>query len=420
MNDTSIHSAAWLLNPDTPPIEHGAILIDSGRIVASGTLAELKARYAAPVHEHHDCVILPGFTNAHTHLELTHFPAWREKNGMGYSPRGFVDWIIQLIKVTRNLQTEDFRSSLVEGLRKCVEAGTTAVGDILSRYELHPSYTALPVRGRLFFEVLGHDRERFAARLDKARSCCDSLAGMDIQPGISPHAAYTCGEGNLLAVRDAASAGSVPLAIHIAESSIENDFLFDTSGPFAETFYPFVDWQRYLTPPRRCSATDLFDRHGLLTPATLAIHCVHVTPADARILKERGCSICLCPRSNDRLDVGKAPVGLFRKLGIPLALGTDSLASNDSLSLWDEMRYALDRYGDDLSPADLLRMATLGGAAALGLQHEIGSLTPGKRADFQIIANCGSDASHLLERAIGQGRVVDVCIGGNLGSELPA
>ena len=86
--------------------------------------------------------------------------------------------------------------------------------------------------GRLFFEVLGHDRERFAARLDKARSCCDSLAGMDIQPGISPHAAYTCGEGNLLAVRDAASAGSVPLAIHIAESSIENDFLFDTSGPF--------------------------------------------------------------------------------------------------------------------------------------------------------------------------------------------
>jgi cytosine/adenosine deaminase-related metal-dependent hydrolase len=146
------------------------------------------------------------------------------------------------------------------------------------------------------------------------------------------------------------------------------------------------------------------------------VHCVHVNLADAQILKKRGVTVCICPRSNECLDVGRAPLPLFRKLGIPLALGTDSLASNDSLSLWDEMRFALNLFSEELSPADVLRMVTSAGAAALGLSASLGSLEVGKRADFQIITHCGTDEKGLLERVIGQGKITDVFLSGLTGA----
>jgi cytosine/adenosine deaminase-related metal-dependent hydrolase len=419
MPDTTIHTAPWLVNPGVPPIAGGALLVYNNMIAATGTLAELKAHYSAPVVEHHDCAILPGFVNAHTHLELTHFPSWRLRTHVDYNPRRFSDWIIQLIKITRGLQEDDFRSSLVEGLRKCAESGTTAVGDILTRYDLISSYGMPPLSGRLFFEALGHDPGRYGDRLKLALSAAGSMTGSHLQPGLSPHAPYTTGEGNMEMMRDAASSHGLPLAVHISESRAESDFIFDSSGPLADDFYPFVGLQQYLTPPRRCSSTELLDRNGLLTPATLAVHCVHVSLADAQTIKQRGCTVCLCPRSNDRLDVGRAPLHLFRKLGIPLALGTDSLASNDSISLWDEMRYALETFPEELSPGDVLQMVTSGGAAALGLSALIGSLEPGKRADFQIVRHAGQTEKGLLERLISQGRLADVCIGGVLGSAPP-
>ena len=165
-------------------------------------------------------------------------------------------------------------------------------------------------------------------------------------------------------------------------------------------------------PPRHCSSTEFLDRSGLLSPATLAIHCVHVTLSDAETLKQRGVSVVLCPRSNERLDVGKAPLHIFKKLGIPLALGTDSLASNDSLSLWEEMRFALDLFRRDLSPAEAFRMVTSGGAAALGIAASNGSLEPGKWADFQVVGHAGTAAEQVLERVVCEGAVQEVYSGG--------
>jgi len=417
MSDATIHTASWLINPDVPPVAGGAILVRNGLVAATGTLAELKSRYQAPVTDHHDCAILPGLVNAHTHLELTHFPSWRLRTHVDYNPRRFSDWVIQLIKITRGLHEEDFRTSLVEGIRKCIESGTTAVGDIITRYDLQTSYGVLPIRGRVFFEALGHDPVRFLERLKEAQAAAAGMGEEFLSAGLSPHTVYTIGEANLPVIRDAALSRSLPLAIHISESRAEGDFIFDTSGPLATELYPFVGWERHLMPPRHCSSTELLDRNGLLTPATLAVHCVHITPADAQILQQRGVSVCLCPRSNDRLDVGRAPLHLFRKLDIPLALGTDSLASNDSLSLWDEMRFALDQFAEELSPADVFRMATTGGAAALGLSASLGSLETGKRADFQIIAHVGGAEKGLLERVIGQGKVADVYLSGLSGAE---
>lgn len=294
----------------------------------------------------------------------------------------------------------------------CLESGTTAVGEIVTARNLAPLYRDSRLSGRLFFELVGHDNSRFRGALQEAVELAQESSAGAFSAGLSPHAPYTLGEETFPLIRDAASGASLPLAIHCSESPEETDFVFASSGELAERFYPFVGWERYLTPPRRCSTTELLDRGRLLTDSTLAIHCVQVSRADAEILKRRGVSVALCPRSNERLDVGRAPVALLRKLGIPLVLGTDSLASNDTLSLWDELRFALDQFPADLSAPDLFRMVTRGGAVALGIQGDHGSLEKGKRADFQIVGQAGERESGLVERVMLRGTVEDVYVAG--------
>ncbi len=413
MSETYIYSASWLVLPSAAPIAGGAIAVREGTIIATGTLDELR-RDHTDVHmvEYPGCAIMPGLVNAHTHLELTHFSSWRLRTHVDYSPRRFVDWIIQVIKIKRGLTTEDFQASVHEGFRMCLESGTTAVGEIVGNPDLVPLYRTSHLSGRLFFEVLGHDPARFQAMLEKAVNACTIGNSVQLATGLSPHTPYTIDEENLALIRDVSHSRGLPLTIHISESAAETDFIFDSSGPLATEFYPFVGWERYLTPPRRCSSTELLDRAGLLTPATLAVHCVHLTLNDAEILKRRGVHIALCPRSNERLDVGRAPVGLLKKLGLPLALGTDSLASNDSLSMWDEMRFALDVFPHDLSPAEAFRMATSAAAEAIGMAAVCGALEPGKRADFQVVGNVGTEAGKVLERAIADGQIQEVYAGG--------
>ena len=413
MPDSAIYAASWLINPDTDPLPGGAVAVSGGAIIATGTLDDLRRGHpGTPVVEYPGCAILPGLVNSHTHLELTHFPSWRLRTHVEYNPRRFVDWVIQVIKIKRGLSRDDYAASVREGMRMCLESGTTAVGEIVCDPALAPLYRSAPLSGRLFFELLGHDPARFRPLLEQALAACNDEGTGAFLPGLSPHAPYTIGGENLAPIRDAALEKGLALAIHVSESLAEGDFIFDSTGPLAAELYPFVGWERYLTPPRRCTSTELLDRAGLLTPATLAVHCVHVTLCDAEILKKRGVHAVLCPRSNERLDVGLPPVGLFKKLAIPLALGTDSLASNDSLSLWEEMRYALAAFPHDLSPREVFAMATAGGAAALGIAGACGSLEPGKRADFQVVGNVGAVGETLLERAIFEGDVREVYAGG--------
>lgn len=407
----TVYAAEWLISPGSPPLEGGGVAVADGVVIAAGDPHQLSRTYSAAIKEYPGCAILPGFVNAHTHLELTHFPAWRLRTNVDYHPRRFVDWIIQLVKIKRGIRPEEIPASVAEGIRLCIESGTTAVGEILSSASLAGIYRASPLTGRLYFEVLGQDPVRFSTMLDTAlRAAAEPVDRM--KSGISPHSPYTIAESFLPRIGSVAASGGLPLAIHIAESAAETAFIFDGTGPLAEELYPFLDWKQYLSPPRRCSSTELLDRAGLLTPNTLAVHCVHLTLADAEILKQRGTRVVICPRSNERLDVGRAPLQLLKKLHVPLALGTDSLASNDTLSLWDEMRFALDTFPGELTPEELIRMATMGGAEAIGLSATHGTLEPGKRADFQVVA-LGDGGSHeLLERVLHHTSLEDIYLGG--------
>ena len=412
MSEETIYAASWLINPDAPPIAGGALLVRDGLIVDSGPLDVLRRGYAAPVLDFPGCALLPGFVNAHTHLALTHFPSWRLRSSVDYNPRRFTDWIIQLIKISRGLTAAEYPPSVHEGIRMCLESGTTAIGEIITNPALAGLYHKSPLVGRLYFECLGQDLNHFTSTFTAATAAATQGESQQILTGISPHSPYTIAPEHLTAIRDSSASKTLPLAIHVSESRSEVEFIRNGSGDFASDFYPFVGWERFLGRPPGCSSTELLDRFGLLTPTTVAVHCVHLTAADTDIIKSRGSHIVLCPRSNDLLDVGRAPVALFKKTGISLALGTDSLASNNSLSLWDELRFALETFPDDLTEQDVLRMVTLGGAAALGVSDSCGSLAAGKRADFQVISTSPGDESRVVQRVMRTGKLQEVFVGG--------
>lgn len=415
MSIVTFYSASWLYNPGLPPISGGGLVVRDGLIVAAGPLADLVQEYGPPTHNYPGCAILPGFVNAHTHLELTHFPAWRLRGGLDYHPHQFVDWIIQMIKVRRGVSQTETITSLRAGIAASLRAGTTSVGDIVTAAELLAAYDDTPLGGRLYLELIGQDATLFGPRLDKSVAAAHGIA-TPRSGGLSPHAPYTLHDSLLPAIA-AAAGSSLSLSLHLAESTAESDLLFDSSGPLAEELYPFVGWKGFLPPPRRTTPARFFDAGGLLTPRTLAVHGVQLTPADATLLQERGVTICLCPRSNERLAVGTAPVHLFKKLGLPLCLGTDSLASNDSLSLWDEIRFALDRYKGELLPEELFVLATKGGAAGIGLSHTVGTLESGKRADFQVVelpTGHFHSGANLAQALLQHGRLSGVVAAGRL------
>lgn len=409
-----LYAASYILPISSPPIPGGAVAVDDGCIVETGTLADLRSRHGGPVHDYPGCAILPGLVNAHTHLELTHFPSWKIRKGIDYSPRTYVDWIIQVIKIRRALSPQELELSVREGLRICLEAGTTTIGEILTDRSLLPLYAGSGLSGRLFFEAIGHDPVRNTELVSELDKAITSFSGGNFLPGLSPHAPHSVSEHLHRDIRRLADERNVPRVIHLAESREESDFFFDSSGKIAELLYPHVRWDQYLPAPRRTTATAWLDGLGVFDGAISAVHCVHLTPADAEILARHGVGVVLCPRSNDKLAVGRAPVALLKKLGISLAIGTDSLASNDSLSLWDEMRYLLDLFPGGVSPSEVLAMATLVSAQQLALADRVGSLETGKRADFLVMKfpgwQCSDESLH--ETIIRAGELLHVVLSG--------
>jgi cytosine/adenosine deaminase-related metal-dependent hydrolase len=361
-----------------PAIEDGALLIVSGRIAAVGSYSTLQDS-GAEVIDYGDAVILPPLVNAHCHLELTDFPQWTTECGETILPTSFVDWIRRLIRVRRAIGTDPVPASVTAGIRHLLTSGTGAVGDILTTPGALAPLLASPLYGRIFFETIGLDEERYVPALKSALASARSLA-CPLGGGVSPHSTYTVSSRHL----EKAISTGLPLAIHCAESPEESTFLREGRGPIAAELYAAAGWPLPEDAPG-LSPVAWLAAHGALNAQTLLIHGVQVDAEDASIIAASGATVVLCPRSNARLGVGIAPVGLYKKAGVALALGTDSRASNDSLSLWEEIAFARSVY-PELSPGELLAIATCGGARALGLEREMGALTVGSGAHLQVLS----------------------------------
>lgn len=401
-------TARWIFPVTSPPLADGAVAIQGRQIVGVGPRADLAAVWAGASRWDLDgAAVLPGLVNCHTHLEL--FPLSREREG-----ETFVGWLLSLIEERRATPLSS-QSALAEaGAGRLVESGTTCVGEVSSSGQSLMPLLRLGLRGMVYREILGVVPEDAEARRDAAEADLQRMgksAGDGLmRVGLSPHSPYALSEALFHACDGVLRDSRIPCCIHVAETAEEVEFLSTGGGPIASLLYPAVGCR--LPPARRYarSPIEYLDAIGALAWRPLLIHAVHVTPSDIRRMAARRVSVAHCPRSNARLSGGVAPVPDLLKHGIAVGLGTDSLASVSTLDLWEEMRAVLAAHGSALTPFQILEMATLLGARALGLAEEVGSLEVGKRADLAAVSAEAIAASDPVGSLITRTRGRDVLL----------
>lgn len=378
-------TTSWVVPVDGAPLRDGRVAVESGRIAWVGGPEDV----GCPLGTRRDLgpgVLLPGLVNAHCHLELSHLA------GELPTGHGFVPWVEALVALRGRLPAEEVRARTEEGVRLVGERGTVAVGDVSNALGHVDVLAASGLRAVVFLELLAWDPAHADAALagaeerlagcaagvrtsgpDRAGRPAAADAGPVMELRLAAHAPHSVSPEllRLLVARGG------PAAIHVAESPEEVRFLARGDGPWAEFLGRRGLGHVSFTPPGR-SPVRYLDDLGALHPALVAAHGVHVDAADRETLARRGVSVAVCPRSNRALGVGTADVPALLAAGVRLALGTDSLASVESLDVRDDA-VLLSRQFPDLDPAAILRMATAGGAEALGLA-DLGTIAPGKRA----------------------------------------
>lgn len=393
----TLHSGAFLISGDSPPLENGALLIRQGMIADLGPVGELRRRYSNAEHREHDrAILLPTFINAHTHLELTDFPDWAADLNADRKPRNFVDWILMLIGVKRKLSVDAYRHSLRHGIEQSMASGSAAVGDVLAHHDARMQYQGSLLQGCLFLETLGQDPAVITRLKRGLNNVLKSRGPGQMDFGISPHAPYTIRADYLAYIYRLCRRHGLRCTTHLAESPEEVEFVEQGRGALVTRLYPQIGWEGMV--PRASGLRPLrwLAEQGGLFPQNLLVHGVQLNREEAELLAKNGMFLALCPRSNDRLNVGRAPIRELRRAGVSLALGTDSRASSDSLSVRDEMIFAHRLFAGDLDAPTLLQMATIGGAQALGLEQRLGSLAVGKDASFQVLQPSAAVATEEL------------------------
>lgn len=374
----ALHSAAWVVPVSAAPIADGAVAIAAGKIVDVGPMEVLSGRYPHAPHTHHAAAALtPALINAHTHLELSHLSSLSKWPHQGT----FTEWVSQLIALRLQLGATGVAAeqAAIQSSRQQYEDGVSVLADIgntdlaLGLVDIYP--------GRLlpFHEYLGlttqsltKNRDRLA--LEPATRLC------------SGHAPYSTHPALLSALKKRAKRLDQVFPIHVAEPMAELEMLRHGRGEMVDFILvrtgEDIAFQAAVGPEE--GSIHYLYRHGLLDEHTLCIHGIHVSDEEMAIMASTGAKVCLCPHSNRFLGVGSPPVQGYLQHGILPALGTDSPASNPVLSLWQEM-HLLASAPDAPDAATIFAMATMGGALALGLNDQLGSLEPGKEADILVV-----------------------------------
>ncbi len=380
----TLFSADWILPVDAPPLERGAVLVENGVILQVAPASQLTS-FADAVCHLPDAILLPGLVNVHTHLDYTLMRGLLEDIE-------FFPWIRELTARKAIVAWEDWVASATIGAAEAVAAGITTIGDCTDSGAALFGAKALGLRGIVYQEVFGIDPKEAAVRaiiaeLDLKVSGLEQEAeGTRLTVGVSPHAPYTVRGELFTALGEYAARKGLRLCIHAAESQAEGALFRAGTGGIAAMFQRRgIPWE----PPGE-STVSYLARHGCLSPQTLLVHGVGVSASDRHLIQETGVAWAHCPKSNAKLGNGVAPLNLLRgRTGEnPVGLGSDSVASNNGMDLFEEMRFAVliqrasRRKIEGLGAKEAVEMATLGGARALGLENQIGSLTPGKRADL--------------------------------------
>ena len=376
----TIYRARWVLPIDVPSIPHGWVAIDEGRITGVGG-----GRPPGPAEDLGHVVVLPALVNAHTHLELS----WLAD--LVPPASSMAEWIRGVLRFRAHPPGDETARQIA--MRRAAEemyaTGTRLVGDVSNTLTSARVLVEAGLGGVLFHELLGFGLAGAAAdqAVAEAWAAVDHLRpdlhrrGPSARPldvSVVAHAPYSCSAD--LMTRIAAARRAAPIAIHLAESIEELELLRSGGGPFRSLLQDAGVWAREWIVPE-CDPVTYMHRVGYLQPGLLAVHGVHLRDPEFERLRDAGAILVTCPRSNEWVGAGLPPVARAYATGVPVAIGTDSLASVGSLNLFDELA-ALRRIAPEVTAASFLESATRVGAAALGFEAEFGTIAPGKRAEL--------------------------------------
>lgn len=359
------------MDKDNRVIENGAVLVSGDRITDVGTVAELQKNFRGTVMDASGCIVMPGLTNAHTHLPMSLF-------------RGLADDLPLMVWLNEHMfpaEAAHIRPETVYlgTLLSCAEmllSGTTCCcdgyfhEDSAAKAVAESGMRGILAQGVIDFPAPGvSDPSR---NVDEAVRFVASIKGKydRIEPSIFCHSPYTCSAETLKKAKQAARDHDVLFQIHVAETDGEREQCM------AKTGLSPVAWLESL---------------GILDDRTLLIHAVAVDAHDLSIIRQNGASVAHAPESNMKLASGVSPVPDMLAMGIPVGLGTDGSASNNDLDLFGDMSTSaklhkvIRKDPTVMSAETVLRMATSGGAEALGLGRITGSLESGKKADLIVV-----------------------------------
>jgi cytosine/adenosine deaminase-related metal-dependent hydrolase len=385
-----ILTARYVVPISAAPLDSGAVAFEKDKIIALGTIKEITEKFPeAEIESFGEAAILPGLVNAHAHLEIT-------------AMRGFVDefdddftsWLLTLNRVRGEILTdEDVQTAAVLGVIEGAHAGVTTFGDI-GRFGKNgfEALKAVGLRGVVFQETEFSPDDKTAdtdfLRLKEKFLALKETETNLVKVGLSPHSPYTVGARLFERIAEYAVENDIKITIHAAESLDEEDLLQKGTGVFAALHQKFgFEWR---SP--HCSSIEYLERLGVLRARPLLAHCILVSEGDIDLIKKTGSRIVHCPKSNAKFGHGIAPFEKFLDKRIGVGFGSDSVASNNICDILEEARFAtlfarnLPDRKRFLKAAEIIEIATLGGARALGLENETGSLEAGKQADFAVVS----------------------------------
>jgi 5-methylthioadenosine/S-adenosylhomocysteine deaminase len=350
-------------------IKNGALAVKDGRLSFVGDVASVRRVKAEKTIKAKGMVALPGLVNCHTHVSMTLFRGLADDESLDV-------WLRERIwPFEAKLRLRDIEAGAGLGCLEMIKSGTTCFGDMY----FHEDAVAEVVRRCGLRAVLAEgiveagDKavgEKMLRRNVKFAEDFEGFADGRIKTMLAPHAAYSCSPDLLRRVSEAASKLGVGVHVHLAESKASFDECEKRYG---------VGEVKFL------------DGLGLLNDRVVAAHCVDLSGEDRLVLSKRGVKVVYVPVSNMKLGLGAARVKDLVDLGVNVGLGTDGAASNNSLDMFETMKFgALVQklvYGDTsvFSAYEVLRMATVGGARVLGLEKDVGTLEVGKRADLILV-----------------------------------
>jgi cytosine/adenosine deaminase-related metal-dependent hydrolase len=355
--------ARTVVTMDGPPIENGAVAIDANRIVDVGTFDEVRMRQAGEIVDLGEQALLPGLINAHCHLDYTSL------RGKIPKPKSFTDWIRAINREKAKLSPADYVASINQGFAEAKRFGTTTIANLTAFPELIPQVQPA-IRAIWFAELI------------------DVRASVDVDlaevQGLAPHAPFTASAD---LYRRCEARGGL-LTTHLAESREEMAMFRDADGPL----YDFMkEIGRDMSDCGRGTPIEQFLGHPRRKDWML-VHLNEITESDFDLLARSTSkfSIVHCPRSHKYFEHSPFQFGKLRDLGFNICLGTDSLASNDDLNLFAEMR-AFKRSFADVSPEGILQMVTSNPARALGQAELLGRIRQNHHVDLVAVPQSGGD-----------------------------